>query len=121
VPGVAERWDVSPDARVYTFHLRPDARWSTRDRVTARDFLESYRRALTPSLGNQYAYMLYVVKNAEAFNTGKLTNFAEVGFQVLDEATFRISLDNSTPYFLSLLNHLAWFPVHVPTIARYGD
>ena len=39
VPGVAESWAVSKDARTYTFHLRKTARWSNGDRVTARDFV----------------------------------------------------------------------------------
>src|SRR5580658_1414336 len=84
-PGVAERWDISPDGKSYTFHLRKNARWSNGDPVTARDFLESYHRMLTPSLGAQYSYMLYPVTNAEAFNTGKITNFDEVGFKALND------------------------------------
>lgn len=121
IPGAAARWDISEDGRTYTFHLRPEARWSNGDPVTARDFLLSYQRALTPAIAYPYAYMLYVVKNAEAFNTGKLTNFAEVGFQALDPRTFQITLDNPTPYFLSLICHSSWFPVHLPTIEKYGD
>jgi oligopeptide transport system substrate-binding protein len=121
VPGVAERWEMSPDGGVYTFHLRGEAKWSNGDPVTARDFLESYRRALAPELAYQYAYMLYSVKNAEEYNTGKLTNFAEVGFAVLDDHTFRVTLESPTPYFLSLLSHMSWFPVHLPTIARHGN
>jgi oligopeptide transport system substrate-binding protein len=120
IPGVAERWDISPDRRVYTFHLRPDARWSNGDPVTAQDFWESYKRILTPSLASENAYMLYVVTNAEAFNTGTLTNFDAVGFKVVDLHTFQVTLTHPTPYFLSLLNHHSWFPVPVRTIAKYG-
>jgi oligopeptide transport system substrate-binding protein len=121
IPGVAERWETSPDSLTYTFFLRRNARWSNGWPVTARDFLASYQRILTPSIASQYAYMLYVVKNAEAYNTGKLTNFTEVGFQAPDDYTLRITLGSPTPYFLSLINHMSWFPVHVPTIAQYGD
>ena len=120
VPGVAERWDISPDGNVYTFHLRNNARWSNGEAVTARDFLETYKRILTPSLASESSYMHFVVKNAEAFNTGKLTEFSQVGYKVLDDHTLEITLENATPYFLSLLNHMSWFPMHVPTIARYG-
>jgi oligopeptide transport system substrate-binding protein len=48
VPGVAERWEVSPDGIMYTFHLRADARWSDGRPVTAGDFAASWRRILTP-------------------------------------------------------------------------
>ena len=49
-PGTAERWDISPDQTVYTFHLRHDARWSNGATVTAQDFVRTYRRELAPSL-----------------------------------------------------------------------
>ncbi|MGA2139087.1 MAG: peptide ABC transporter substrate-binding protein [Verrucomicrobiia bacterium] len=121
VPGVAERWDVSPDGTVYTFHLRNNAKWSNGDPVVARDFWESYKRMLAPTLASEYSYMHYVVKNAQAYNEGKITDFDQVGYKVLDDHTFQVTLENSTPYFLSLLLHHSWFPVHLPTIRKYGD
>ena len=90
VPGVAEKWDVSPDGLVYTFHLRKNAKWSNGEKVTAKDFLESYKRILTPTLASQYAYMHFMVKNAEAFNQGKLKDFSQVGYQAIDDFTFQI-------------------------------
>ncbi|MEP6662509.1 MAG: peptide ABC transporter substrate-binding protein [Verrucomicrobiota bacterium] len=119
-PGVAENWDVSEDGLIYTFHLRDDARWSNGEPVTANDFLESYHRALLPSLGNQYSYMLFPVKNAEEFNTGKITDFNAVGFKVIDERTFQITLHSPTPYFLSLIIHNSWYPVNIASIKKYG-
>jgi len=121
VPGVAKSWDVSSDGKIYTFHLRENAKWSNGDPVTARDFLESYKRMLTPSLAAEYSYMHFVVKNAEAYNQGKITDFSQVGYQVLDDQTLQITLENSTPYFLSLATHMSWYPVHLPTIRKYGD
>src|SRR5690606_8221233 len=50
VPGVAERWDISPDGLTYTFHLRSDARWSNGEALTAQDFADSWQRALTPAV-----------------------------------------------------------------------
>ncbi len=120
VPGVAERWDVSADGKTYTFHLRHNAKWSNGDPVTARDFIESWHRILSPGLGADGAYMLHVVRNAEAFNKGTLTDFNQVGFRALDDWTLEIALTNPTPYFLSLLNYDAWFPVHIPTVKKYG-
>ena len=121
IPGVAEKWDISPDGTVYTFHLRTNALWSNGDPVTARDFYESYKRILTPSLGSEYSYMHYVVKNAEAYNTNGITDFSKVGYKVLDDHTLQITLNNPTPYFLSLITHHSWFPVHMPTVRKYGD
>ncbi|HUJ43735.1 MAG TPA: peptide ABC transporter substrate-binding protein [Opitutaceae bacterium] len=120
VPGVAERWEISPDGLVYTFHLRPEARWSNGEPVTAHDFIASFRRMLTPSLGADYAPMLYAVANAEAYHQGRLADFAQVGLAAPDEHTLSVTLDHPIPYFLAMLNHTAWLPVPVATIARYG-
>ena len=48
LPGVADQWTASADGLVYTFHLRPDARWSNGDRVTSHDFAYAFQRMLTP-------------------------------------------------------------------------
>ena len=120
VPGVAERWAVSPDGLTYTFHLRANARWSNGDPVTAQDFVASCRRVLTPSLAAENANLLYVVRGAEAFHRGQSVDFASVGVAALDAQTLRITLAHPAPQFLSMLNHPAWFPVHLPTIEKNG-
>jgi oligopeptide transport system substrate-binding protein len=120
-PGVAESWEHGGDFRVWTFHLRADARWSNGDPVTAGDFAYSYRRMLSPVLGaNKYADMLYFLENGEAYHQGEIEDFAEVGVDVLDERTLRLKLEGSVPYFPNVLKHYSWFPVHPPTIEKYG-
>jgi oligopeptide transport system substrate-binding protein len=121
LPGVAERWDISPDGRIYTFHLRANARWSNGDRVTARDFAYSLQRQLTPALGSVYTYMLWPIKNAEPFSTGKLTDFSAVGVAVIDEATLQLTLERPTPYLLALAAHPTWMPVHRATVEKFGQ
>ena len=59
VPGQAESWDISPDGLVYTFHLRPNLRWSNGDPITADDYLKSWKRMLTPAFGAEYAYLIF--------------------------------------------------------------
>lgn len=120
VPAVAERWDVAADGLTCTFHLRADARWSNGDRVTAHDFAYSFQRILSPALASEYAYMLWPIKNAEAFNTGRLAGFSAVGIKVLDDATLQLTLERPTPYLLSLAAHPTWFPVHRATIEKFG-
>jgi oligopeptide transport system substrate-binding protein len=121
VPGVAARWELSADQLTYTFHLRPDAKWSNGDPVTAQDFLASWQRVLTPSLAADNAYLLYIVQNAEAFHRGTLTDFAQVGFSAPDARTVRITLEHPAAYFLSLLQHWVWWPVHLPTLQKSGS
>jgi oligopeptide transport system substrate-binding protein len=121
VPGVAERWELSADQLTYTFHLRADAKWSNGDPVTSRDFLASWQRVLTPSLAADNAYLLYIVQNAEAFHQGTLTDFAQVGVSAPDDRTVRITLEHPASYFLSLLQHWVWWPVHLPTLQKHGS
>ena len=74
---------------------------------------------LTPSVGADYANMLYIIQGAQAFNKGS-AGFDHVGLSAPDTRTLRVTLEHPTPYFLSLLNHQAWFPVHVPSIEKLG-
>ena len=119
-PGTAERWEVSEDGLTYTFLLREDAKWSNGDPVSADDFLFSYKRMLSPNLASEYAYMYFVVENAQAYNEGTLKDFSEVGIKVVDPRTLQIKLASRTPYFLELLNHFSWFPVHPDTVLAHG-
>ena len=119
-PGVAERWEHNADFSVWTFHLRPDALWSNGDPVTAGDFVYSFRRMLTPDLGAEYAQMLFILENAESYYNGELTDFAEVGVKAIDPATLEVTLVGPTPYFLNMLKHYSWFPVHPPTVEAHG-
>ena len=119
-PGAAESWEISPDGTVYTFHLRKNGRWSNGDPVTAQDFVESYHRVLMPSMGSQYSYMLYPLKNAEAFNLGKITNFDVVGVKALDDYTLELTLHSQTPYLLSMMFQDSWDPVPISVIKKHG-
>tara|TARA_R110002049_G_scaffold23490_59_gene82879 strand:- start:2554 stop:4185 length:1632 start_codon:yes stop_codon:yes gene_type:complete len=119
-PGVAQRWDISDDGLTITFHLNPEARWSNGDPMTAEDYVWSWQRALSPAMGNQYAYMLYPLVNAEAFATGKLDDFSEVGVKALDPHTLQVTLNAPTPYFIQLMDHYSTFAVHRPTIEKFG-
>ena len=119
-PGVAERWEISPDGTVYTFFINPQAKWSNGEPVTASDYVWSWERALHPETGSLYAYMLFPVVNAEKFASGEIDDFAEVGIKSLDAQTLRISLNAPTPYFLQLMDHYSTFAVHPETVLKFG-
>ncbi len=120
LPGVAEHWDISNDGLVYTFHLRADATWSNGDPVTAEDFVFSIERILSPELASQYAYLLFPLKGAEEYATAKTTDFSMVGARAIGPKTLQLTLAQPTPYLLSLTAHQAWFPVHKPTLLKFG-
>ena len=69
LPGSAASWDISPDGRRYTFHMRKEARWTDGKRVTAHDFAWSWKRLQEPETTSEYAYLLHCVRHAEAYNT----------------------------------------------------
>jgi len=119
-PGVAESWAFSEDRRQITFHINPEARWSNGDPVTADDYVWSWMRALHPQTGNLYAYMLFPIRNAEAFFKGDIEDFSEVGVRAPDPATLIVDLVEPTPYFLQLMDHYSTFAVHRPTIEKHG-
>lgn len=120
VPGVAEKWETSGDGLTWTFHLRDNAQWSNGDSVTARDFVYGFQRVLSPKLGAQYAYMLYHLKNGEAYNRGELKDFNAVGVRAADDHTLVLTLGHPVPYLASLAAHSSWAPVHRATIEKYG-
>ncbi len=120
LPGVAKSWTVSEDGRTYQFTLRENARWSNGDPVTAQDFMFSWRRALTPTLPNEYAYMMFYVQGAEDFYTGVTKSFDDVGVKALSPKVLEVTLKNPVHFFLQLLDHHSFYPVHEATIMAHG-
>jgi oligopeptide transport system substrate-binding protein len=68
MPGIAESWEIAPDATEYIFNLRKNATFSNGDPVTAHDFVYTFRRALDPDLAAKNAYLAYYIKYSEGFN-----------------------------------------------------
>ena len=120
IPGAATRWEISDDGLVYTFHIRPGARWSNGDPVTAHDFAYGLRRSVDPATLSRYSSILYPVENAEAVINGELPPEA-LGVEALDDLTLQIRLNGPTPYLLGLLNHSSTYPVHRPSVEEHGD
>ena len=120
IAGAAESWEISDDGRTYRFSLRPEARWSNGDPVTAEDFVYSLRRSLDPATLSNYTFILNPILNAEAVAAGQLPT-TEVGVRALDTHTLEIQLENITPYFLGLLTHSASYPVHPPSAEAHGN
>lgn len=120
-PALAERWEISPDGLIYTFHLRADAKWSDGSPLTAQDCVDSWKRILTPTLAADYAYFLYLIRGAEAFHQGKTTDFSTVGAVARDPRTLVVTLTHPAPYFLQALLNSCWRPVNVRAIAAVGD
>ena len=96
IPGGASSWTLSDDGTVYTFTLRPDARWSNGDPVTAHDYVYGLHRSADPVTASKYAQILSPIENAEAVVAGELP-VEELGIQALDDYTLEIRLKAPTP------------------------
>ncbi|MFM8878843.1 MAG: ABC transporter substrate-binding protein, partial [Verrucomicrobiota bacterium] len=121
MPGLASRWDISPDGRTYTFHLRPEARWSTGEAITADEVVWSWRRAVTPTTAADYASQFFCVRNGRAIVNGELRDASQLGAEASDARTVRVHLENPTPYFLELVASRVFFPVPRKAIEQQGD
>ena len=119
-PAVAASWTIAPDARTYTFQLRPDARWSNGDPVTANDFVYSIHRVLSPALAAPKASLFFSLKNAEAFYSGREKDFSAVGVRAVDEHRLELTLAEPAADFLAMVASGPWIPVHRVTIEKAG-
>jgi len=119
VPGVAESWSANDDGTVYTFKLRPNAKWSNGDPVKAQDFVFSFRRLMNPETGAKYANILYTLKNGEKVNKGQ-AKVEELGVKAIDDRTLEITLEQPAPYFIAQLAHQTGLPVHPASVEKFG-
>ena len=120
LPGVAERWE-SEDNQQFTFHLRPDARWSNGDPVRAADFVYGWRKLVDPKEAATFAWFAQLAHftNVDEIVAGKLAP-EELGVEALDDHTLRVRLSQPVPYFLSLLTHPSLSPLHRASMEQYG-
>jgi oligopeptide transport system substrate-binding protein len=119
-PALAERWEVSDDGLVWTFHLRRDVVWSDGVPLEAEQFVRGWRRLLSPQTAAEYAYFLYPVKNARAFNAGEIDDPSLVGVRARDRHTLEVELEAPLVYFPSLTTFMVTFPGRLDLVERYG-
>lgn len=120
-PGVAEKWE-NKDFKVWTFHLRKNAKWSDGTPVTAHDFVYSWQRLANPNTASPYAsYLQYGhIANIDDIIAGKkpATN---LGVKAIDDNTFEVTLSEPVPYFYKLLVHPSVSPVPKAAVEKFGE
>lgn len=121
LPGAAERWGVSDDGIIWTFHMRKEARWSDGHPQTAHDFEYALKRSLDPMSGNVYPFPYYVIKNAEAYNHGKIKDAGMVGIRALDDHTLEIETEKPCPYLPLIMSYKTSVPVPKWQVEKYGN
>lgn len=117
VPDIAKSWEVSPDGRVYTFHLREGAKFHNGKPVTAWDFKYSWERACDPKTDSKSAstYMGDIT-GAKEMLSGKAQQIS--GVKVVDELTLQVTIDGPKPYFIDKLTYQTAFVVDRINIAQ---
>ncbi len=121
VPDWAERWESNEDASVWTFYMRQNnTGWSNGDPVTAHDAVWSLARILNPETNNSYAFILYDVKNGEAFNGGT-AKVEDLGLKALDDWTVEITLEGPRANFPQKLAYTACVFAHRPSVEQHGE
>ncbi|MBN3181121.1 oligopeptide ABC transporter substrate-binding protein OppA [Pectobacterium brasiliense] len=120
-PGVAESWD-NKDFKVWTFHLRKDAKWSNGEPVTAQDFVYSWQRLADPKTASPYAsYLQYGhLLNIDDIIAGKKSPDT-LGVKAIDDHTFEVTLSEAVPYFYKLPVYVAMSPVNKAAIEKFGE
>jgi oligopeptide transport system substrate-binding protein len=120
-PELAERWEISPDGRTYRFALRSGVVWSDGVPLVAQHFVDSWLRLLAPETAAEYAYFLFPVKNARAYNAGAITDPAAVGVRARGERVLEVELEAPLVYFPALVNFMVTFPQRRELIERFGE
>lgn len=126
-PCLATEWKTSDDGLVWTFKLREGVKWVTYEgeeyaEVTAQDFVDAMKYILNSENESKTANIAYsVIKNAKKYYDGEITDFEQVGVKAVDKYTLEYTLQKPTPYFLSMLTYVCFFPVNGKYLEEVGD
>jgi oligopeptide transport system substrate-binding protein len=106
----AKSYEISPDKKVYTFHL-DNVFWSDGTPVTAYDFERTWKDLLDPNFPASDAQILYCIKNASKAKRGEIS-LDQIGIHAKDPKTLIVTLEYPTPYFLQIAATSTLFPVN---------
>ena len=124
---LATNWETSPDGLTWTFTVREGVKWYKNDgteygEVTAQDFVDSMHYICTPEHDSKtYDIVASVIKNAQKFYSGEVTDANEIGVKALDTYKLEYTLEAPCPYFLSMLSYVCFMPVNGAFLAEVGD
>ena len=120
IPGMAESWNISANGKTYTFHLRDNLKFSDGSRITANDFIYTYRRVVDPKTASGHNYLLAGVVNGNKIIKGELPP-TSLGISAPDAQTVVIQLDHPDANFLNYLTLGTVGVVSQKTINKYAS
>ncbi len=119
-PALALKWEATDSGRKWKFTLREGVLWSDGVPFTAQHVADAFKHLLTRETAASYAYSLFGLKNAQAYNQGKVP-WEEVGVKITAPSEITFELDKPMSFFPYLLSHHATFPVRLDVIKKAGD
>ncbi|MDD3266843.1 MAG: peptide ABC transporter substrate-binding protein, partial [Burkholderiales bacterium] len=119
IPGMAKRWEISPDGKTYTFYLRDDLKFSDGSPITAESFVYSWRRLANPKTG-AYTFVIDHLKNAKEIFAAKLPP-EQLGITAIESNILQVTLDTPDPAFIAKCTAVFTTPVPQHTIEQYGE
>ena len=117
--GLAKSGTVSKDGKTWTFKLRSNAKWSNGEKITAQDFVYSWRRTINPKTASPYAYLFSGVKNADEIIAGK-KDPSSLGIKALNQETVQVKLNRPIAYFKVLMAYPLFGPQNEAFIKKTG-
>ena len=119
VPGVAESWKQTAPS-TWVFKLRPTARWSNGDPVTAEDFVFGIRRFLDPKTASTYASSFgpFLLNGADVVKGIKSP--ADIGVKAIDKLTLEIKTSGPVSFLPALMSNSNLGPVHKASLEKHG-
>lgn len=120
IPAAAESWSKSEDGRTYTFVLRENLRWSNGEPLTSEDFRFAWIRALEPALASPNVSQMFIISGAEAYYRGQISDRSNIAITA-EGRQLRVHLTAPAPYFLQLLTHPVFYPLHRATLEKSGE
>jgi oligopeptide transport system substrate-binding protein len=112
VPGAAESWAVDKTGTIYTFQLRPTAKWSNGDQTLATEYVLGLRRAVDPKTASGSSALLAVIKGASDIIAGR-KQVTELGVTAIGNSTVQIELEHPAPFILQILSQPIAAPAHL--------
>jgi oligopeptide transport system substrate-binding protein len=137
IPELATEWESNEEGTVWTFYMRDDVPWVRHDPATgetevvtdeegnpvmvdAHAVENAVKRTLNPETGSDYAYVLYIIEGARAYNTGEETDPETVGVTAVDDYTVEFTLRQPAGYFPGIASMWVARPVYQPAIDEWG-
>jgi len=118
-PGLAKSWDIAPNGKTYTFHLR-QLKWSDGSILNSNDFVKSWKRFVNPKTASEYSTLLKVIHNATEIRQNLLP-VDSLGISAPNDSTFVVNLEYPVGFFLDLCAFEPFAPVPVDTINKYQE